>query len=140
MIRLLVLVAMLSLSGCLEHEARVSAAPVGPDESGVAYFGFTAQPIPSDPPPAAEQRSPLPVSIPVTWYTFRRDARGAILRFDQTVQTPLPWWQRFPCDVVTDFAPVTIPVRTAVVVTPREVALRDPAELKAEAHAHGYAR
>jgi len=139
--RLLLAVSIIfCLSGCIEHEARITAAPVGADESGVAYLGFTPQPIPSTPPPAVDQRSPLPISIPVTWYTYRRDAHGAIMRDDRTVKTPLPWWQRFPCDVVTDFTPITMAVRVDTVITPREVALRDPAELKAEAKAYGYAR
>ena len=136
-----VLVCTLALvaTGCVVHEARVETPAAGPEETGLAYLGMKPLPIPSTPPPSVVQTNHLPVAIPVTWYSYRRDARGAIFRYDATVMTPLPWWQRFPIDLPVSMIPVDVTANTTVMVTPREVTLRQPEDIRAEAAAHGYA-
>jgi len=139
MARCALLAAVVMLNGCVVHEARVETPPAENHATGLAYLGMKPQPIPSNPPASAHERGHLPIAIPVTWYTYRRDAHGAILRYDGTVATPLPWWQRFPLDLPVSMMPVEVTARTAVMITPREVALRDPEDIRAEAAAFGYA-
>jgi hypothetical protein len=129
--RLLVILGCLAASGCISHRARVSP-PAG--EPASALVGsrvierFTA--------PVDEQGS-LPRSIPVT--AWRLDDQG-LFRGDTLVETPLPWWQRFPIDAVSDVVvPGTLTARAEGTPVLAPVPAGDPAALADHARAAGYA-
>ncbi|MCK6490023.1 MAG: hypothetical protein L6R48_17180 [Planctomycetes bacterium] len=128
-----------ALGGCVMHEAEVRVPPVAGDAHGTAWLGNERRALPAAPPASRSERSQKPVELPVTVYLTQRDGAGGMLRWEGAVRTPLPWWQRFPCDIATDFWPGELVARTAVEASPVLVARRDPAELLAEARAHGYA-
>lgn len=135
-------VALTALSGCVTHEIRVdvpaetisaSAVPV----EGRTVIGAATFISPPGPPPSTVQRGPLPQDVTVT--AWRRDSEGIIARGDAQISTALPWWQRFPCDMVTDVVPTELVVRSDHTLVTAPVATHTRAQLDAEAAAAGYA-
>ncbi len=138
-----VLSSAIALTGCLTHEARITVPAsavqpaTGPQLEGNTTIGAHSFLTPPGPPPSTVQRGPLPQDVTIT--AWRRDADGLISRDDAEVVTGLPWWQRFPCDMVTDVAPTELVVRAEydVVLTP--VIAHTRAQLDHEAATAGYA-
>ena len=135
---LAVFVACWVTTGCIDHQARVE--PPARDEPGrppththiVSGSSFAV-----DPATTHLVHGSLPIDVPVT--AWRREADGTLLRCETRVTTPLPWWQRFPADVVTDLWPSTFAATasTTVVLTP--IPPFDEARFLAQARADGYA-
>jgi hypothetical protein len=124
-------VLVLPCAGCLVHTVRIDGAGADP-AAGRSATGLRVR----EGAPAAQQHGPLPYEIPATWMLKEGDhlcIGHAIAR------SPLPWWQRFPCDLAVDLWPGDVVVATAATVTPRPVAPRSIADITAEARAHGYA-
>lgn len=72
---------------------------------------------------------------------WSRSQDGTIRRAETVVATPDPWWQWFPCDLVTDLAwPGTLVLGTEGRLVPVPVVPTAPAILEAAAAARGYAR
>ena len=128
------LFCILLLSGCVSHEARVTSTADVAGSEGATVIGGTSY---SAPPALTVDRSPLPRQLPVS--AWRRDETGAIARYETEVTTPLPWWQRFPCDLVADLVPVdlTVVAEAHIAVVPITPRTRD--DLDREAAAAGYA-
>lgn len=124
--------ACLASSGCLVHRASVAPAPEVP-QGGVSAIGTKVQLAA----PAAERAGPLPHEIPVTWAV--RDGEGRLCLLHMVVQSPLPWWQRFPCDLLIDLWPSEVAVTVEAQLLPQPVVPRSHADIIAEAKAHGYA-
>lgn len=82
------------LGGCVTHRTTVNP---GDPAAEVIVMSATTTDHPVNPVTA---QGGLPQEIPVT--AWRRDDDGALYRADTIVRTPLPWWQRFPADIVTD--------------------------------------
>lgn len=118
--------------GCLVHRARVAPAPEAPG-GGVSAVATRVQTAA----PAAERSGPLPHELPVTWAV--RDGEGRLCLLQAVVQSPLPWWQRFPCDLLIDLWPGEVAVTVEAQLQPRPVVPRPHADIIAEAKAHGYA-
>lgn len=135
------------LCGCLTHEARIvvpsdAATFNQPGQStdvteGRTVIGTESYVSPPGPPPNTVQRGPLPQDVCVT--AWRRDAEGVISRGDARVLTALPWWQRFPFDMATDFAPADLVVRADATLAIAPVGVHTRKLLDTEAAAAGYA-
>lgn len=130
--RLLIIPCALLAGGCVSHRAQ-ALPPDGPTSSAVvgsrAIEPFTA--------PAEEQGS-LPSSLPVT--AWRTDEDGNLFRGDLVIETPLPWWQRFPADAVTDVVvPRTLEASRSGTPVLLPVPAADPVALTAHARTAGYA-
>lgn len=141
--RLVFLLGLLSgcallLTGCLTHEARITAPPepAGIDE-GATAIGHTNTRTPPGPPEQTLLVSPLPLAVPVS--AWRRDEDGVISRSELNVVSPLPWWQRFPMDFATDLLPVTYRSEVDATIVETPVTPRTRADLDQEAAAAGYA-
>ncbi len=134
----LVLLVGMMLSSCLTHEARVTTTPDAPEVEGGTAIGRATYPSPPGPPRETLARGPLPQHLPIT--AWRRDGEGLISRAEAELLTPLPWWQRFPCDIVSDLMPTPIVVRAECVLVLRPVVGCTRAELDAAAAAAGYAQ
>ena len=79
----------------------------------------------------------LPVDLPVS--AWRREADGTLLRCETRVTTPLPWWQRFPADAVSDLLPTTYAAAASTQVVLVPIPPFDEARFLAQARADGYA-
>ncbi len=121
-----ILAAACLLSACIEHRAQVAAPPGAELLVGDGVLSTSPR-----------RRGPLPHEIPAT--AWHRDPTGTIHRADLRCATPLPWWQRFPADLLTDLWPATLRVSAAGVLRPLPIPPRDPGELEALAAEHGYA-
>ena len=125
-------IPLLLCGGCIAHTARVLPDPdAGPGERVV--IGTRALPTP--PAPMTVTRA-LPIELPLTAWEQRG---GSILRRDEVIRTPLPWWQRFPCDIASDLIPTTSTAgveRTVSLVPPARL---DDDALTQEARSHGFA-
>lgn len=131
----------LLLSGCVTHEARIAPPPAAaPGEPG--DLGFTLSAIGGslrkDPLSESVTTSPLPLQIPVS--CLRREADGTINRYEGVVTTPLPWWQRFPADMIADPLPWTFTASAQATIVLTRVPSADLAALVAQARQDGYAR
>ena len=71
---------------------------------------------------------------------WRRDSAGVISRGELRVTTDLPWWQRFPADVVSDLLPINAEVFASGTVTLAPVQPVDVVTLREQAARDGYAR
>lgn len=132
MLRPLVVLCCCIAGGCISHEARVTPPTDGPCSVVVG-----TKVVDSFTKPVDEQGS-LPRSIPVT--AWRLDDKGALSRGDTLIETPLPWWQRFPADAVTDVViPGTLTASASGTVALTPVPATDLAGLAERARAAGYA-
>ena len=133
--------ALAGSTGCVRHQASVTPpaiAPVADDGQRPPTFLVAhskviererAKPVTAD--------SPLPIDFPVT--AWRRSAAGPLERADLRVQTPLPWWQRFPADLVADFLPIDATVTVDSTITLETVPRVDLDAFLAHAEHDGYA-
>ncbi len=124
----LLLMASLLLVSCIEHRASVDL----PD-------GFHVVVDDHMPPPARSIKrcGPLPQEVRVT--AWRREDDGSLMRADGLLRTPLPWWQRFPADLITDILPWTLACEDHHTMSPLALPVISEQELTDEASAHGYA-
>lgn len=141
--RHLVLAALaLSGAGCVVHEARVTVPPApsaGPGSKApptrMVVGTRPSAPASKDP---VVLRGPLPQDVQVS--AWHMDADGSILcRAEQRVTTPLSWWQRFPCDIVSDLIPADVVARSEATLECRPVPATDAAALAESARCDGYA-
>ena len=128
---------LLILAGCVEHETRVLAPVPAAGVEGAVVVGSSRTSIPPGAPAVTSDRSPLPRETVVS--VWQRDSEGMISREDLVVQTALPWWQRFPCDYVSDLLPIDARVTAEHAIAPRSITPRTRAGLDREAAAAGYA-
>lgn len=130
---LLLAAATLSTGGCIQHRAAIDPDPEQPASTVVEVRG--AHPTLAEP---IARTDPLPLELRAS--AVRRDADGAIWRDEIGVTTPLPWWQRFPADIVTDlFVPRTFIVEARATIDTRRVEPIDAETLFQLASEHGYA-
>lgn len=137
----------LMLCGCLTHEARIvvpadgapSHQPGRPADvtEGRTVIGSESFVSPPGPPAHTVHRGPLPQDVCVT--AWRRDSEGVISRGDAHLLTALPWWQRFPFDMATDFAPLELVVKAETTLAIAPVLVHSRKQLDTEAAAAGYA-
>lgn len=121
--------------GCVQHEVRIvpepAVAPAAPAPRALvddAVLAAWEAPV--------RHRGGLPIE---TRYSAYRLADGKLWREDRTVSTPLPWWQAFPADIVTDLLwPGTLRVRAEATVTLREVPHLSRRDLDELAARYGY--
>ena len=66
-------------------------------------------------------------------------ANGPTGRFYTVVRTDLPWWQRFPADLVADFLPIDAAVEANSTITLKTVPRVDLDAFLAHAERDGYA-
>lgn len=122
---------VLPCAGCLVHTVRIDGAGADP-AAGRSATGLQVH----DGAPAMQQQGPLPYEVPASWML----RAGDHLDIGHAVAlSPLPWWQRFPCDLAVDLWPGDVTVAVAATVTPRSLTPRSAADITAEARAHGYA-
>jgi len=132
MIRLLIFIGCLALSGCISHRAHVTPPTDAPCSAAVGTHVVDdfATPI--------SETGSLPRSIPVT--AWRKDDQGHLFRGDAVVETPRPWWQRFPADAVSDMViPYTMTAEASGSVTLLPVPASSSADLADHARSAGYA-
>jgi hypothetical protein len=122
----------LPLAGCLAHRAEVSGAGM-PATAGTAAVGGRV----ADGAPQESRHGPLPHEIPASWIVRGED--GRLLSAHAVLQSPLPWWQRFPADLLVDLWPGEVVVAAHAVLTPTPITPRSADDITAEARAHGYA-
>ncbi|MBA3701061.1 MAG: hypothetical protein H0W78_19600 [Planctomycetes bacterium] len=138
-----VLLGMSLLSvGCIAHRTAVNpplpAAPPPPGEPAAITQLITGATVTNDPQAPITESSHLPIDVPVS--VWRRDSDGIISRGELRVTTALPWWQRFPADIVTDLVPIEAEVFASGTATFTQVPNADRAVLFAQAERDGYAR
>jgi hypothetical protein len=128
-------VAVVVLSGCVEHRTEV-AVPAPPADAilATATVGGRSASAPA----TVRTRSALPVETDAD--LIERDGDGRIRRSVVRIATPTPWWQRFPADLATDLTPWTQPITAtaALVAVPVDPVPAD--DLTASARSAGYAR
>ncbi len=138
---LLMLMALTAV-GCIEHRTTVHppqpAAPPPAGEPAAITQLITGATITDDPTAPISESSHLPIDVPVS--VWRRDSDGIISRGELRVTTGLPWWQRFPADVVSDLAPIEALVSASGTATFTQVQAVDRTALFAQAARDGYAR
>ncbi len=133
--------AALLLGGCDTHEVRISPPPAAaPGEPGDIGFTLTAigTVLRKDPASESFTASPLPLQIPVS--CLRREADGSIKRYEGVATTPLPWWQRFPADMISDPLPWNFIASAQATIVLTSVPAADLGALLAQARRDGYAR
>ena len=128
--------------GCVEHRTAVNPPlPATPPPAGEARATtqlITGATITSEPQVPVTESSHLPIDVPVS--VWRRESDGTISRGELRVTTALPWWQRFPADIVTDLTPIDGLVFASGTASFTPVATADRAALFAQAQSDGYAR
>ena len=138
MIRWVALTLACCLNGCINHEASATVRIDQPVRTGRAVIETTQFRLPPTPPTVTRSNT-LPRDIPVSVWALADEDDGYLVRAEQRVLSPLPWWQWFPMDLPMDMMPVTWTVATAAVVVPQRVVERSTAQLIEEAREHGYA-
>lgn len=132
MLRSLTIVFCLVAGGCVSHVAR-ALPPV--DQSASAAVGSRIVDRFDEP---IEERGSLPRSLPVT--VWRLDPDGNLARGDSVIETPLPWWQRFPADAISDvMLPRTLTAAASGTPHMHPVPAGDALVLAEHARAAGYA-
>ena len=130
--RLFVALCALAISGCVSHRAQVVPSIGVPCSAAIGTRVLEPFSAPAD-----EQGS-LPRSVPVT--AWSRDDEGRLSRDDLLLETPLPWWQRFPVDALTDVAwPHDLEASCSATPHLVPVPASDPIVLTTNARAAGYA-
>jgi hypothetical protein len=135
------LCAALLLGGCDTHEVRILPPPSpAPGEPGDISFTLSAigSGLRKDPASESVTTSPLPLQIPVS--CLRREADGTISRYEGVATTPLPWWQRFPADMISDPLPWSFIASAQATIVLASVPAADLGALVAQARRDGYAR
>lgn len=120
------------MSGCISHRAQVTPPTDAPCSAAVGTHVVDEFTTP------ISDSGALPRSIPVT--AWRKDDQGRLFRGDALIETPLPWWQRFPVDAVSDMlVPHTLVAEASGTVTLLPVPASSTADLAAHARSAGYA-
>lgn len=137
-----VLLGCLALAcGCVQHRTAVNpplpAAPPPAGEAAVVTQLIAGATVIADPNQPVTHASPLPIDLPVS--VWRRDSDGTLHRGELRVTTALPWWQRFPADIVTDLAPYDAEIFASGTATFTPVPTADRAALFAAAERDGFA-
>lgn len=133
-------IALSSGSGCISHRAQLHPPDHGDQPRRVVAMAVdgrihgSADPIVES---AIHKEGPLPLEIQAT--LWQRDQQGNLWRGDAQVQSPRPWWQRFPFDVVSDLAPITFSASAASTITVQRVPSITISELNAAAARFGFA-
>jgi len=84
------------------------------------------------------RRDPLPTDLAITSWTTLGD--GSLRRADAWVESPRPWWQRFPADFVTDLLwPEELVARRRLHLSVTEIHARSIEHLDLAALQRGYA-
>ncbi|MDA3963813.1 MAG: hypothetical protein PF961_23740 [Planctomycetota bacterium] len=123
------LVAAGLLTGCIEHRAAIDQS-----EPAATLVDVSGE----YPTTGIERSSHLPQEIRAT--AWRRNDAGSIERAEIVAATALPWWQRFPADLVSDLLiPKTFIVEKRVTVSVAPLPSYTDAQLEHMARAHGYA-
>lgn len=128
-------------TGCVRHQATVTPpAPAAIADDGQrppTFLAARSKAVERERVEPVTTTGPLPVDFQIT--AWRRSAAGPLERADLRVQTPLPWWQRFPADLVADFLPIDAAVETNSTITLRTVPRVDLDAFLAHAERDGYA-
>lgn len=136
------LACLLVASGCVQHRTAISppvpADPPPAGESATRTQLIAGSTIINEPHQPVTEHSSLPIDVPVS--AWRRDGAGVISRGELRVTTALPWWQRFPADIVSDLLPIDAEVFASGSATLSPVAPVDTAQLFDQAARDGYAR
>jgi hypothetical protein len=86
------LIGILLLNACVQHQARITAPPGDWDGAlGLAERADQA---------AVGSAGSLPQEVHLL--AWARDGDGSLRFASGRVTTPLPWWQRFPMDILSD--------------------------------------
>ncbi|HEX3132425.1 MAG TPA: hypothetical protein VHX44_02450 [Planctomycetota bacterium] len=129
------------LSGCIEHRTAVSppihAPPPPAGEPAAITQMIAGAKVINEPDQPVIGASPLPIDLPVS--VWRRDSDGTLNRGELRVTTALPWWQRFPADVVSDLAPIDAEVFASGTATLSPVPVTDRTHLFDQAARNSYA-
>ena len=89
--------ALIMLSACVEHRGTVSLEVPPDDTLKIHVYKDGAEVKHLEP---LSFQSPMPGEIHLdAWY---RDASGHFHRSHERLQSPRPWWQRFPFDMASD--------------------------------------
>jgi hypothetical protein len=130
------LLAAFTASGCIDHQARVEPpAPGEPGRPPTQVISGTSLAI--DPTTVHLVHGSLPIDLPVS--AWRRESDGTLLRCEARVTTPLPWWQRFPADAVSDLLPTTYAATASTPVVLAPLPPFDEVRFLAQARSDGYA-
>ena len=119
-----------SLSGCIRHQATVLESPVTNDAS----LAIDAQAV--VPNGLHHRHSAMPVEMRVSG--FRLDQETGLERFEAHLTTPLPWWQRFPFDLLADWSPWQHRVSSQAIITYQPIPSISATDLQREAFEAGY--
>jgi len=132
---------LLVSAGCVQHRTAVSpplpAAPPPAGERAATTQLITGATVTTEPTQPVTGASPLPIDLPVS--VWRRDSDGTLSRGELRVTTGLPWWQRFPADVISDLAPIDAEVFASGTATLTPVPGVDHTHLFDQAARDGYA-
>ncbi len=138
----LLMAGLLAASGCVQHRTAVSPpVPADPPPAGEAATRtqlIAGSAVINEPHQPVTEQSSLPIDVPVS--AWRRDGAGVISRGDLRVTTALPWWQRFPADIVSDLLPIDAEVFASGTATLTPVAPINTDHLFEQAARDGYAR
>lgn len=136
-----VLVVMLMSVGCVEHRTAVSppvqAAPPPMGEPAAITQLIAGATVTNEPTKPITAASPLPIDLPVS--VWRRDSDGTLSRGELRLTTDLPWWQRFPADVVSDLAPIDAEIFASGTPTLTPIPAADRTRLFDQAARDGFA-
>ncbi len=128
-------------AGCVQHRTAVNppvaATPPPAGEPAAVTQMVTGAKIINEPHQPVTNASPLPIDLPVS--VWRRDSDGSLSRGELRVTTGLPWWQRFPADIVSDLTPIDAEVFASGTATLTPVATADHNLLFDQAARDGYA-
>ena len=127
-----------ALGGCIVHRGSVAMHPDTPSQS-LQLQPVSAMATVVDQPWAGPTQRVSPFAVELPTAVWLRDNEGSLMRGDVNPQTPRPWWQRFPVDIITDLWPRPIELQAHAVIHPQAIVPRDANELDAEAYAFGYA-
>jgi hypothetical protein len=137
----MLLLPLLVMVGCVEHRTAVSppvkADPPPAGEPAAITQLIAGSKVINEPDQPVTGASPLPIDLPVS--AWRRASDGTLARAELRVTTDLPWWQRFPADVVSDLAPIDAEVFASGTATLSPVPLVDRSRLFDQAARDGYA-
>lgn len=137
----MLLLPVLVTAGCVQHRTAVSpplpAAPPPAGERAATTQLITGATVTNEPTQPVTGASPLPIDLPVS--VWRRDSDGTLSRGELRVTTGLPWWQRFPADVISDLAPIDAEVFASGTATLTPVPAVDRTHLFDQATRDGFA-
>jgi len=118
--------------GCITHTVRVEPAATAGSKPQLAVTSRLS----ATPRALVTISKTLPVEVRISaWCT----GEAGLERDEQVVRSPLVWWQRFPCDIVSDLAPRRLVAETISTIAYLPVPSASEALLTLEAQRHGFA-